>query len=111
MGGRSIDVEGVKGGSEIEKFREKELEYVGGEVSDLNERWVGDRMWDGVESGKERYVDRVGEKMEGKGGGIGEGVIVMKEERRMEEVEEFGRVWKEGLGMEGFEMDIEKEEG
>ena len=44
MGAKSIYVKEVKKGSEIKKFREKELEYVSKEISNLNERWVGDRI-------------------------------------------------------------------
>lgn len=35
---------------------------------------------------------------------MGEGVIVMREERRMEEVEELGEKVEEGFGVEGLEM-------
>ena len=49
--------------------------------------------------------------MEGKGRGIGEGVVVMEERRRMEEVKKLGKGFKDGLGMDVLEMGMEKEEG
>lgn len=60
---------------------------------------------------REKGKGKRGGKMEGKGRGIGEGVVVMEERRRMEEVKKLGKGFKDGLGMDVLEMGMEKEEG
>ena len=49
--------------------------------------------------------------MEGKGRGMGEGVVVMEESSRMGEVEGLGDGYGNGVGMEVFEMGMDGEEG
>ena len=89
MGATSIHVQAVKPGSEIHNFREKELDYVRPELSHLNESWVGDSISHRLESAKQRYLDTVGQKMQAKAAPIREGVIVIKQETTMQELQQF----------------------
>ena len=92
MGATSIHVQAVKPGSEIHNFREKELDYVRPELSHLNESWVGDSISHRLESAKQRYFDTVGQKMQTKAAPIREGVIVIKHETTMQELQQFAAV-------------------
>ncbi|MDC2502083.1 hypothetical protein PO186_24185 [Bacteroides ovatus] len=94
MGATSIHVQAVKPGSEIHNFREKELDYVRPELSHLNESWVGDSISHRLESAKQRYLDTVGQKMQAKAAPIREGVIVIKQETTMQELQQFATVCK-----------------
>ena len=102
MGATSIHVQAVKPGSEIHNFREKELDYVRPELSHLNESWVGDSISHRLESAKQRYLDTVGQKMQAKAAPIREGVIVIKQETTMQELQQFATVCKERFGIEAF---------
>ena len=105
MGATSIHVQAVKPGSEIHNFREKELDYVRPELSHLNESWVGDSISHRLESAKQRYLDTVGQKMQAKAAPIREGVIVIKQETTMQELQQFATVCKERFGIEApFKM-------
>lgn len=111
MGATSIHVQAVKPGSEIHNFREKELDYVRPELSHLNESWVGDSISHRLESAKQRYLDTVGQKMQSKAAPIREGVIVIKQETTMQELQQFAQVCKERFGIEAFQIHIHKDEG
>ena len=111
MGATSIHVQAVKPGSEIHNFREKELDYVRPELSHLNESWVGDSISHRLESAKQRYLDTVGQKMQAKAAPIREGVIVIKQETTMQELQQFATVCKERFGIEAFQIHIHKDEG
>lgn len=111
MGATSIHVQAVKPGSEIHNFREKELDYVRPELSHLNESWVGDSISHRLESAKQRYFDTVGQKMQTKAAPIREGVIVIKQETTMQELQQFAAVCKERFGIEAFQIHIHKDEG
>ena len=111
MGATSIHVQAVKPGSEIHNFREKELDYVRPELSHLNESWVGDSISHRLESAKQRYFDTVGQKMQTKAAPIREGVIVIKQETTMQELQQFATVCKERFGIEAFQIHIHKDEG
>ena len=106
MGATSIHVQAVKPGSEIHNFREKELDYVRPELSHLNESWVGDSISHRLESAKQRYLDTVGQKMQAKAAPIREGVIVIKQETTMQELQQFATVCKERFGIEAFQIHI-----
>ena len=110
MGATSIHVQAVKPGSEIHNFREKELDYVRPELSHLNESWVGDSISHRLESAKQRYLDTVGQKMQAKAAPIREGVIVIKQETTMQELQQFATVCKERFGIEAFQIHIHKDE-
>ena len=110
MGATSIHVQAVKPGSEIHNFREKELDYVRPELSHLNESWVGDSISHRLESAKQRYFDTVGQKMQTKAAPIREGVIVIKQETTMQELQQFAAVCKERFGIEAFQIHIHKDE-
>ena len=101
----------MKPGSEIHNFREKELDYVRPELSHLNESWVGDSISHRLESAKQRYFDTVGQKMQTKAAPIREGVIVIKQETTMQELQQFAAVCKERFGIEAFQIHIHKDEG
>ena len=45
-----------------------------------------------MESEKKRYIDKVGKKMKDKEEKIREGVIVIKKEKKMQEIEKFEKV-------------------
>ena len=111
MGATGIHVQAVKPGSEIHNFREKELDYVRPELSHLNESWVGDSISHRLESAKQRYFDTVGQKMQTKAAPIREGVIVIKQETTMQELQQFAAVCKERFGIEAFQIHIHKDEG
>ena len=96
----------MKPGSEIHNFREKELDYVRPELSHLNESWVGDSISHRLESAKQRYFDTVGQKMQTKAAPIREGVIVIKQETTMQELQQFAAVCKERFGIEAFQIHI-----
>ena len=101
----------MKPGSEIHKLREKGLDYVGPEVSHLNESWVGDSISHRLELAKQRHLDTVGQKMHAKAAPIREGVIVIKQETTMQELQQCATVCKERFGIEAFQIHIHMVEG
>lgn len=111
MGATSIHIQAAKPGSEIHNFREKELDYVRPELRHLNESWVGDSISHRLESAKQRYLETVGQKMQAKAAPIREGVIVIKQETTMQELQQFATACKERFGIEAFQIHIHKDEG
>ena len=86
------------------------MDYVRPELSHLNESWVGDSISHRLESAKQRYFDTVGQKMQTKAAPIREGVIVIKQETTMQELQQFAAVCKERFGIEAFQIHIHKDD-
>ena len=107
----SIHVQAGKPGKEIHNFREKELDEDRHERSHLNESWIGDSICNRLERAKKRYLDTVGKKMQAKAAHMREGVIVIKQETTMQELQQFATVCKERFGLEAFQIPIHKDEG
>ena len=80
-------------------------------LSPMDESWVGDSISHRLESAKQRYFDTVGQKMQTKAAPIREGVIVIKQETTMQELQQFATVCKERFGIEAFQIHIHKDEG
>ena len=108
----SIHLRPCKQSSEIHNKREKALDYVRSDLSPLNE-W-----WSAVPSLGERRSQisalvkgKTGRKMQAKAEPLREGVVVIKEDTTMEELQELGKRFQERFGVTPVQIAIHKDEG
>ena len=108
----SIHLRPCKQSSEIHNKREKALDYVRSDLSPLNE-W-----WSAVPSLGERrsqisalVKEKTGRKMQAKAEPLREGVVVIKEDTTMEELQELGKRFQERFGVTPVQIAIHKDEG
>src|SRR5574344_210442 len=111
MSATSINIQPVKGGSEIHNFREKELSYVRSELSHLNESWAIDSISSRLEDIKQRYQNTTGQQMQKKATPIREGVIVIESGTSMDQLRDFATRCEEQFGIKTFQIHMHKDEG
>lgn len=107
----SIHVQPVKGGSEEHNKREKELDYVRHDLSNLNEYWEKDTQTDRLASIKAKYLKSTGQKMQTKATPIREAVVVIKPEITMEDLKRLSDAYRQRFGIDTFQIAIHKDEG
>lgn len=107
----SIHVQPVKGGSEQHNKREKELDYVRHDLSNLNEYWEKDTQTDRLASIKAKYLKSTGQKMQTKATPIREAVVVIKPETTMEDLKRLSDAYRQRFGIDTFQIAIHKDEG
>lgn len=111
MAATSINVQPVKGGSELHNTRGKELNYVRPELSSRNESWQIDTIANWLETIKENYKETTGQQMQKKATPIREGVIVIKEDTTMKDLQDFAQKAEERFGIKAIQIHIHKDEG
>lgn len=111
MSATSINIQPVKGGSEIHNFREKKLSYVRSELSHRNESWTVDSISSRLTDIKERYQNTTGQQMQKKATPIREGVIVIESETSMNQLRDFATRCEDNFGIKAFQIHIHKDEG
>ena len=111
MSATSINIQPVKGGSEIHNFREKELSYVRSELTPLNESWTIDSISNRLADIKERYQATTGQQMQKKATPIREGVIVIESGTSMDQLRDFATRCEEKFGIKAFQIHTHKDEG
>lgn len=111
MSATSINIQPVKGGSEIHNFREKDLSYVRSELSHLNESWTIDSISNRLSDIKERYQNNTGQRMQKKATPIREGVIVIEPGTSMDQLRDFATRCEERFGIKTFQIHMHKDEG
>src|SRR3712207_2781014 len=107
----SIHVQPVKGGSEEHNKREKELDYVRHDLSNLNEYWEKDTQTDRLATIKAKYLKTTGQKMQAKATPIREAVVVIKPETTMEDLKRLSDAYRQRFGIDTFQIAIHKDEG
>lgn len=107
----SIHVQPVKGGSEEHNKREKELDYVRHDLSNLNEYWEKDTQTERLASIKAKYLKSTGQKMQTKATPIREAVVVIKPETTMEDLKRLSDAYRQRFGIDTFQIAIHKDEG
>lgn len=111
MGTTSINIQPIKGGSEIHNKREKELSYVRSELSHKNESWEIGSVSNRTAAVKENYKQNVGQKMQKKATPIREGVVVINQNTSMPQLQELARRYEDRFGIKTFQIHIHKDEG
>ena len=88
------------------------IEKIGAHARGHNAQSIGICYEGGIsERGRLADTRTVGQKMQTKAAPIREGVIVIKQETTMQELQQFAAVCKERFGIEAFQIHIHKDEG
>ena len=111
MATTSINVQPIKGGSELHNTRAKDLDYVRPELSHLNESWQIDSVQNRLESIKENYQKTTGQTMQKKATPIREGVVVIGKDTTMKDLQDFARSAEDRFGIKTIQIHIHRDEG
>jgi predicted nucleic acid-binding Zn-ribbon protein len=111
MAKTSINIQPIKGGSEVHNTREKELDYVNKELTPLNENYSEDTVSARMEQIKENYQQTTGQAMQKKATPIREGVIVIDKDTTMEQLKCFSKQCEQEFGIKAFQIHIHRDEG
>ena len=111
MASTSINVQPIKGGSELHNTRGKDLDYVRPELSHLNESWQIDTVQNRLESIKENYQKTTGQQMQKKATPIREGVVVIGKDTTMAQLQDFAKKAEEKFGIKAIQIHTHKDEG
>lgn len=111
MAATSINIQPIKGGSEIHNRREKALSYVREELSPLNEHHETDTVESRMAEIKARYTETTGQQMQKKATPIREGVIVIGADTKMEHLQDFAQKCEQRFGIKAFQIHIHRDEG
>ena len=111
MAKTSVNVKAAGGGSESHNEREKQLNYTKEELTKHNESLKLESISKRLETIKNKYEQHVGQKMQKKATPIREGVVVIKEDTTMEQLQDFTEKCKERFGIDAFQIHIHKDEG
>ena len=107
----SIHLCNVKQGSEAHNLREKELDYVDSSLTQYNESWSEESIESRMHDIRERYERSVGQRMQAKAKPIKEGVVVIRKDTTMEQLQDFAQKCKDQLGISAFQIHIHRDEG
>lgn len=98
--------------SEIHNKREKKLDYVVEQFSHKNEWWSSvDSLWSRRTEIAALVKAKTGRKMQAKAVPFREGVVVIKEDTTMDELQELARRFKDAFGVEAVQIAIHRDEG
>lgn len=111
MAKTSINIQPIKGGSEVHNTREKELDYVNKELTPLNESYSEDTISARMEQIKENYQQTTGQTMQKKATPIREGVVVINDSTTMEQLQHFSKQCEQEFGIKAFQIHIHRDEG
>lgn len=107
----SIHIAPVKGGSEEHNKRQKFLDYVIHERTRLNEYWECDSQSHRLAEIKALVKEKTGRQMQCKATPIREGVVVIKENTTMRDLQRLAAAIKRTTGIDTFQIAIHRDEG
>lgn len=108
----SIHLCPCKQSSEIHNKREKTLDYVRPDLSQNNEWWSSVHSLGELRSEIAALVkEKTGRKMQAKSEPLREGVVVIRKNTTMEQLQELGRKFNERFGVTAVQIAIHRDEG
>ena len=99
------------GSSEIHNLREKQLSYVVPEMSHLNESVIHEHIPEALARIEITYTEVTGQRMQPAATPLKEAVLVIREDTTMEQVEKFGELCRQELGITPIQFHIHRNEG
>ena len=99
------------GSSEAHNLREKQLSYVVPEMSHLNESVIHEHIPDALARIEAKYTEVTGQRMQPTATPLKEAVLVIREDTTMEQVEKFGELCRQELGITPIQFHIHRDEG
>ena len=99
------------GSSEIHNLREKQLSYVIPEMSHLNESVIHEHIPEALARIETTYTEVTGQSMQPAATPLKEAVLVIREDTTMEQVEKFGELCRQELGITPIQFHIHRDEG
>lgn len=111
MAKTSINIQPVKSTSEKHNRREKNLDYVRPELSKKNQSWEKDDIANRLQTITNRYKETTKQAMQKKATPIREGVIVISEKTKMEQLQDFANKCQKRFGIDAFQIHMHKDEG
>ena len=108
----SVHMQACKvGPSETHNLREKQLSYVVPEMSHLNESVIHEHIPEALARIEAKYTEVTGQKMQPTATPLKEAVLVIREDTTMEQVEKFGELCRQELGITPIQFHIHRDEG
>ncbi len=107
----SINVRGVIPGSEQHNNREKELNYVRTDLSNLNSSFNFQSVASAKQAVKEKYENTTGQKMQKKASPIREGVLLIAEHHTAKDLERLAQEIEKRFGIRTIQGYCHKDEG
>ena len=108
----SVHMQACKvGSSETHNLREKQLSYVVPEMSHLNESVIHERIPKALARIEATYTEVTGQRMQPTASPLKEAVLVIREDTTMEQVEKFGELCRQELGITPIQFHIHRDEG
>lgn len=111
MASSSINVQGVKGGSQQHNEREKDLDYVKKELSHLNNSYKVCTVAEAKAATEKIYVEKVGQKLQEKTALVREGVLLVEDRHTIEDLKKLGSKLEAAFGIKTLQIYIHKDEG
>ena len=99
------------GSSETHNLREKQLSYVVPDKSHLNESVIYERIPEALVRIEATYTEVTGQRMQPTATPLKEAVLVIREDTTMEQVEKFGELCRQELGITPIQFHIHRDEG
>ncbi len=99
------------GSSETHNLREKQLSYVLPEMSHLNESVIHERIPEALARIVATYTEVTGQRVQPTASPLKEAVLVIREDTTMEQVEKFGEICRQELGITPIQFHIHRDEG
>lgn len=108
----SVHMQACKvGSSETHNLREKQLSYVVPEMSHLNESVIHEHIPEALARIEATYTEITGQRMQPTATPLKEAVLVIREDTTMEQVEKFGELCRQELGITPIQFHIHRDEG
>ena len=99
------------GSSETHNLREKQLSYVVPEMSHLNESVIHEHIPEALARIEATYTKVTGQRIQPTAMPLKEAVLVIREDTTMEQVEKFGELCRQELGITPIQFHIHRDEG
>ena len=99
------------GSSETHNLREKQLSYVVPEMSHLNESVIHEHIPDALARIEAKYTEVTGQRMQPTATPLKEAVLVIRDDTTIEQVEKFGELCRQELGISPIQFHIHRDEG
>ena len=99
------------GSSETHNLREKQLSYVVPEMSHLNESVIHEHIPEALARIGAKYTEVTGQRIQPTATPLKEAVLVIREDTTMEQVEKFGELCRQELGITPIQFHIHRDEG
>ena len=99
------------GSSETHNLREKQLSYVVPEMSHLNESVIHEHIPEALARIEATYTEVTGQRMQPTATPLKEAVLVIREDTTIEQVEKFGELCRQELGITPIQFHIHRDEG